>query len=451
MADRDDSQFPEHTPIEQVLIPFNKFFKIEASGGIVLLACTLVALFLANSPFADAYNNFWQAKFTLGFGAEPLSKPLLLWVNDGLMAIFFFLVGLEIKREILVGELKSLRKAILPILAAIGGMVVPALIFVFFNMGKPSLPGWGIPMATDIAFALGIMSLLGDRVPLSLKIFLTAVAIVDDIGAVLVIAFFYTSQLSVTMLFSAFGIFCILIGLCLLQVRKPFPYILLAAIMWFFFLKSGVHATIAGVLAAMTLPSRTRRPSRHFVEKAQNHISNYDKAFRPGETVLSNKEQHSALQGLVDASLEAETPLQRLEHTLHPWVAYFIMPVFALANAGVVLNAQMLKSIFTPLPVGIFLGLIVGKQVGIMLAAWLALKFNIAERPPGVSIMHYYGASWLAGIGFTMSIFIATLAFDKGNPMVETAKLGIIAASFLAGTIGWLILRLTPVSKSKSG
>jgi NhaA family Na+:H+ antiporter len=427
-------------PIEQILLPFQEFVKAEASSGILLILATALALIWANSPWSNTYSEVWQTKLTVGLGSFELSKPLLLWINDGLMAVFFFVVGLEIKREILVGELASARKAALPVAAALGGMLAPAIIYALFNIGETSVRGWGIPMATDIAFALGILSLLGKRAPLSLKVFLTAVAIVDDIGAVLVIALFYTAQIAWNSLFIAAFFLLLLILANRLGVRRPLVYAVLGFGLWVAFLKSGVHATVAGVLLAIAIPARTRINADEFIKKGQMYLTKFERAGVCGKNILTNRRQHGALQALETACQHAETPLQRMEHTLQNWVAYAIMPIFALANAGVTFEGDIGAALTHPVTMGVFVGLIIGKQLGILLATWLAVKSNIADRPQGVSWRQIYGASWLAGVGFTMALFIGSLAFGDSQ-FLGMAKIGILGASLLAGFVGWSILR----------
>ncbi len=428
--------------VEQALAPFWRFSRIEASGGLLLIACTLAALIWANSPWAGSYFALWDRHLTVGLGGMVLSKSLLHWINDGLMAIFFFMVGLEIKREILVGELASPGQAALPVVAAVGGMVAPALIFTVFNYGQVSQAGWGIPMATDIAFALGILSLLGDRVPVSLKVFLAAVAIVDDIGAVLVIALFYGGEIALPFLFLGFGMFLVMLALNAMGARHPLTYLLLGAVLWLAFLKSGVHATVAGVLAAMTIPARTRIASNAFVARARQLLDCFEAAMVPGRTILTNRDQLAALGDLEDACHKATAPLQRIEHGLHPWVAYGIMPLFALANAGVPFTGQAAKALAEPVSVGIFLGLFAGKQAGIFLACWGMFRLGLADIPRGLKLIHYYGAACLAGIGFTMSIFIASLAFGDMADLDAKAKIAVLATSALAGAVGFAVLRL---------
>ncbi len=426
------------TPAERLIHPFQEFIHMEASGGILLLACTLIALIWANSPWGSQYISLWQTKFSVQIGSFGLSKPLLLWINDGLMAIFFFVVGLEIKREVLTGELASLKQAALPFAAAVGGIVFPAAIYLIFNAGTENAAGWGVPMATDIAFALGVMALLGKRVPLSLKIFLTALAIVDDLGAVLVIALFYTAEIAWVSLAVAAGFLVLLIILNRLGVRYPLIYILIGIGLWVAFLKSGVHATIAGVLLAMTIPAGSRINGREFITHSKEVLREFEKALTDKNKLT--EPQQAALQTLETACEHAESPLQRLEHSLHPWVSFLIMPVFALANAGVVLGGDFASMLSHPVSIGVVVGLVIGKQVGITSFVWLAVKSKLAELPAGVTWLHIYGASWLAGIGFTMSLFIAGLAFGD-SPILTAAKFGILIASLIAGVTGWAILR----------
>ncbi|MBI9111181.1 Na+/H+ antiporter NhaA [Maridesulfovibrio ferrireducens] len=434
--------------IEKMLLPFNQFVKIESSGGVVLILCTIIALIWANSPLAHYYEEFKNIPLTVGAGEFILSKPAILWINDGLMAVFFFLVGLEIKREVLVGELNSLRQASLPICAAVGGMVVPALVYAYFNYGTSSVHGWGIPMATDIAFSLGVLSLLGDRVPVSLKIFLTAIAIVDDIGAILVIAIFYSSGVSLWIIGLGLLFFLVMVMLNRMGGRAPFPYLILGVFMWFAFLKSGVHATVAGVLAAMTIPASTTLCCGNFVSSIRKSLMEYELAGGRSPVTLSNKEMLSSLEEMHNDILMASPPLKRIEHNLHYFVAFAIMPIFALANAGISFSSDSGGGldVFHPVSIGIFFGLIVGKTVGICLASWVAIKIGIADRPVTMQTGHFLGAALLAGIGFTMSIFIATLAWGNHAEFIVDAKFSILAASAVAGLLGFLVLRSCSLS-----
>ncbi|WP_456410896.1 Na+/H+ antiporter NhaA [Oceanithermus sp.] len=395
-----------------------QFLESEAKGGILLFVTALAAFVLSNSPWAQAYFDLRDVYLKLQVGDWVLKKTLLHFVNDFLMALFFLLVGLELKREILQGELKNPRQAGLAVAAALGGMVTPALIYTAFNYGGEGAAGWGVPMATDIAFALGVLSLLGKRVPLSLKVFLTALAIVDDLGAVLVIALFYTSQLNVTALLVAALVFGFALLLGALRVRSLTVYMLVGLVLWYYVLLSGVHATIAGVLLAFAIPIGRARPLPPHADG-----------------VAEDPELHEAqLELLEDAAREAQSPLHRLEHLLHPYVAYFIMPVFAFFNAGVALEGAQVGSI----ALGIFFGLLLGKPLGILLFSYLAVRLGIARLPSGVGWGAIAGVGLVAGVGFTMALFIAGLAFDAA--LLDEAKLGVLSASVTAAVLGSLLL-----------
>ncbi len=427
-------------PIERLISPFQAFAKRASAGGIVLLACAIVAMALANSPFAEVYFSLWKTPVEVRFGQlVDINKPLLLWINDGLMAVFFFLVGMEIKRELLVGELASFKKASLSIAAALGGMIMPALIFTALNFGTENIRGWGIPMATDIAFALGALALLGTRAPTALKVFLTALAIVDDLGAVLVIAVFYTENLKVDFLLYSLLVWGVMIGANRLGVRSALTYFLIGIVMWFFMLKSGVHATVAGVLGALAIPVRSRIDPDRYLECVRDFLRRFDQPHIEPQIIL-NSEQQSAVEAIERASLMVQSPLQRLEHRLHYPVAFAIMPVFALANAGVALGGDGGVEWTSRLIWGIVLGLLIGKPVGIALFSWLAVRSRIAQLPQGIGWTHIWGVGFLAGIGFTMALFIAQLAFAEAA--LNLAKLGILIGSAIAGVIGFVILRL---------
>ncbi len=427
--------------MQTLLQPFQSFFKTEAAGGVLLLAAAVVALAWANSPLADSYDALWGTYVTVGAGAFEISKPLLLWVNDGLMAIFFFVVGLEIKREVLAGELASPRKAALAIAAALGGMVVPALLYTLVTTGARA-DGWGIPMATDIAFALGVLALLGSRAPLALKVFLTAVAIVDDLGAVLVIALFYTAELNVTALLVSVGLVGVLVVVNRLGIQRPAVYGIIGVAVWVAMLKSGVHATVAGVLVALTIPATRRIDEVEFSERVASLLARFREGIA-GSPTTPSPGQMAAVHSLEVACEHVETPLQRLEHRLHGLVAFVIMPVFALANAGVALGADVGALVGDAVALGVALGLVVGKPVGVVLLAFGSVKLGIAALPTGVTWRHVVGVSLLTGIGFTMSIFIATLAFGSG-PLLDSAKVGILGASVISGLLGAAVLRTTP-------
>lgn len=433
--------------IGQVLLPFQEFFRQQAAGGIVLMVCTVAALVWANSPWAGLYDTLWHTEVSAGLGTWTIVKPLHIWINDGLMAIFFFSVGLEIKREVLVGELATMKKAMLPISAAVGGMLVPAALYFALNAGRPGANGWGIPMATDIAFALGVLAILGDRVCLSVKIFLTALAIVDDIGAVLVITLFYTADLS----FYAFAVAAVFLGALIAAnragVHNPLVYAVLGFGLWAAFLKSGVHPTVAGVIIAMTIPARPKMTDTEFLERSQKIIDSFRHASGKGARMLASNNQRRSAAALTRASQLVQTPLQRMEHELHPWVTFLIMPLFALANAGVGLGAGITDALTDRVSLGIIVGLIIGKQTGITLFAWLAVKTGLAALPEDISWKDIYAAGWLGGIGFTMSLFIANLAFD-GPPFLSVSKVGILAASFIAGVVGWAMFKSTTACKA---
>jgi NhaA family Na+:H+ antiporter len=429
--------------VRRVLDTFQQFAHAEASGGLMLLACTALALAWANSPWGESYFDLWEVPVTIGAPGFGLTESLHHWINDGLMAVFFFLVGLEIKREMLVGELSSLRQAALPIAAAIGGMVVPATLYALVNVGGPGAAGWGIPMATDIAFALGILALLGPRVPLAVKVFLAALAIVDDIGAVLVIAIFYTENISWPSLGVAAAVLAALFTINRAGVRHAAPYALLGIVLWVAFLRSGIHATIAGVLLALTIPARTRIDRRRFAEQVREGLVAFEAGSGPPSTPSSDGAQQEAIHRIEDACEGAQTPLMRLEHALHGVVALGIMPIFALANAGVRLGGDLSGSLGSRVTLGIIIGLVVGKPLGIMLASWLVVRSGIAVLSGGASWRLLHGASWLAGIGFTMSLFIAGLALPDER-LLYASKLGILAASTVAGLTGWLLLRTGP-------
>lgn len=426
-------------PAGRLVRAFQDFARLEAAGGILLLGATAVALVWANSPWEPWYRELWHATVTVGAGDLVLAKPLELWVNDGLMAIFFFVVGLEIKRELLVGELASPRRAALPAAAALGGMLAPAAIYLAFNLGGAGGRGWGIPMATDIAFAIGVLALLGERVPFALKVFLTALAIVDDLGAVLVIAVFYTSELSFRALGAGGAVLLAMAVLNLTGVRRIGPYGLLGVLLWLALLKSGVHATVAGVLAALTIPSGAPINTGVFRARSRQLLDEFEAAdANPGTHHMSGS-QLETVYGLSSLIEEVETPLQRLEHALHPWVTFGIMPIFALANAGVALGAGLGDALRHPVTLGVIAGLVLGKPLGVGAFAWLAVTIGVAERPAGTTTRQFVGLGLLAGIGFTMSLFISSLAFGE-SPLLDNAKVGILAASLVAGVAGALVL-----------
>ena len=427
--------------MQTLLRPFQTFFKTEAAGGLMLMGAAVVALIWANSPLAESYTALWSTYLTVGGGPLVIEKPLILWVNDGLMALFFFVVGLEIKREVLAGELASPRQAALAIAAALGGMAVPALLYAAVTAGTDRAVGWGIPMATDIAFALGVLALLGSRAPLALKVFLTAVAIVDDLGAVVIIALFYTAELNVTALVVSLALVGLLVLVNRLGVQRPVVYGVVGLLAWVAMLKSGVHATIAGVLVALTIPATRKMNEVEFAERVEDYLAQF-RAGIAGAPTDPSPDQLAAVHSIEVAAQQVETPLQRLEHGLHGFVAFVVMPVFALANAGVALGTGALDLLVDPVALGVALGLVVGKPLGVMALAFLAVKAGLAVLPSGVTWRHVLGVSFLTGIGFTMSIFIATLAFGDG-PLLDSAKLGILAASVASGALGAAVLSRT--------
>lgn len=414
-----------------------KFLHSPWAGGVVLVIFAIIALVLAN---LDATKHWYHAmlttKLTIGFEGFQLSKSVEHWINDGLMVIFFFYVGLEIKREIIAGQLSSLKQATLPIAAAIGGMIAPALIYMAVNAGNPYESGWGIPMATDIAFAIGVLSLLGNRVPISLKIFLTALAIVDDLGAILVIALFYSTEINFMLLGAAGLVMAFLILLNRLNVYSMRYYLIPSILLWILFLHSGIHATIAGVLIAMTLPATPRFSKKYFLYKTHYFLSEFRHYDREGVEVLANSRQLRTLMTQRRVAGNAISPLQRLEYSLHMPVSFFIMPVFALANAGVeIASLEDLRVLGNPQGLGIFLGLVVGKPLGIFLLSYLVAKIGWGQLPPGASWKALLGVACLGGIGFTMSIFIDNLAFAD-PAFVATGKIAILIASFAAAIVG---------------
>ena len=433
---------PGDAPVARILRPFQRFAEQETSSGIVLLGCAIAALAWANSPWGESYVHLWEQPITIGGARFGLTMSLHAWINDGLMAIFFFVVGLEIKRELLIGELSTRQTAALPIAGALGGMIVPALIYTAFNAGTDGSRGWGIPMATDIAFALGALALLGPRVPNVLKVFLAALAIADDLGAVVVIALFYTADLSAWALGLAVALFGVLLGANHLGVRHAAFYGLGGIGLWVAVLMSGVHATIAGVLLALTIPARRRIDEETFIARVERSLADFRAADEPGTTVLTNPGHQQAIHEIEEACEAAQAPLFKLEEKLHGLVAFGIMPIFALSNAGVQVAGGSANLLTSRIVLGIVLGLVIGKPVGITLLSWLSVRAGVAalSRDAGWRALH--GVSWLGGIGFTMSLFIANLAFE-GTPHLEEAKIGILVASTVAGIVGWTVLKRT--------
>lgn len=432
-------------PIDKINKPLQKFIQNEKAGGIVLGISVIIALILANSPFSNAYHHFFEHKIGIQFdGKSYLEYSLHHWINDGLMAVFFFVVGLELKREIVGGELSNPRKALLPIGAAIGGMLVPAIIYFVLNPSGEAQNGWGIPMATDIAFALGVLYLLGNKVPLSLKVFLTALAIVDDLGAVLVIAFFYTSDISTLSLLIGLGFVLIMYIGNKMGIRNVLFYAIIGIVgVWTAFLLSGVHATIASVLAAFTIPADMKIKENLYITKIQNYLTKF-KTIDPNDKIptLTNEQLHILDEVKKDTN-EIIPPLQRLEHAMHPMVTFLIIPIFALANAGVSVAIDFEQLFSTNIALGVSLGLLVGKVVGVVGFTLLFVKLKIAPFPDGMNFKNLLGLGLLAGIGFTMSLFITSLAFTNEEHITQ-AKIGIFFASIIAGILGYLILSKQP-------
>ena len=428
------------TPIARILGPMQMFVHRSASSGVVLMIAAVAALVLANSPLQARYDALLHAEIAITVGPFTLRESVAHWINDGLMAVFFFLVGLEIKRELRVGELSNLRAALLPIVAAAGGVAVPALLYAAVNWSGPGAAGWAIPMATDIAFALGVLALLGNRIPFTLIIFLTAVAIVDDLIAVLVIALFYTVGIDGAALAAGFALLAVLVAANLLGIRTILFYVVVGLGVWLAFLASGVHATIAGVLVAWTIPARNRINPAEFLGRARGLLDRFEHRQVQPVVMLTDEAQQSAVIQLEKACEDVQAPLQKMEHRLHFWVQFVIMPIFALANAGVAFSLSGVDGDTGPVTLGIVTGLVLGKPIGLLGASWLAIRTGIVALPEGVTWRHMVGASCLAGIGFTMSLFIATLGFGESE-LLAAAKLGILGASVIAGSLGYVLLR----------
>ncbi|HEY0721440.1 MAG TPA: Na+/H+ antiporter NhaA [Gammaproteobacteria bacterium] len=447
----DDGKGIYHAPWERafdrVLTPFEEFVHKQTTAGMLLMGMALLALLLVNTSFREDYLHLIHMPIAISIGDFVLEKTLHHWVNDGLMTLFFFLIGLELKREMLVGELAEPRNALLPIVAAIGGMAVPALLFYAFNPAGAAAQGWGIPMATDIAFAIGALVLLAARVPKALITFLVALAIVDDLGAVVVIALFYTDQLVFDALGFAALLLAVLIAFNLGGVRHPLPYFIIGTLLWFALLKSGVHATLAGVITAFTIPARPKYDPARFSECVKELIQRFDANHRPGENIMTNDQLRGITHALEQGVVRVETPLQRLEHALHLPVTYLVIPVFALINAGIPIDFDALgETLGHPVMLGVAVGLVAGKFIGIAGASWLALRLGIGRLPAGTRFVQLAGVALLGGIGFTMSIFIADLAFAAQPEYLLMAKTGILLASLVAGAGGllWLYLVSEP-------
>lgn len=433
---------------KKLITPFQKFVRIESFSGILLFIATVVALIWVNTPLREYYHALWQFEVGINTDAFTLTKPVILWINDGLMAVFFFLIGLEIKREVLIGELNSPKKAAFPFFGALGGMLFPTLCYILLNDNPETANGWGIPMATDIAFALAVLTLLGDRVPLSLKIFLTAFAIVDDIGAVIVIALFYSSGIHWTLLAYAAPLLIVLYGLAYLRIYTKYAVVILGLIIWVIFLKSGIHPTVAGVLLALAIPIRQRIGVATFTKGLDDIVDRIQSSSGDPRPILS-KEQIAHIDNLEDWTSKVQSPLQQMERSLHNWVAYFIMPVFALANAGVVLTGTL--QLDSALVILIAVCLIAGNFIGVTTMSFLGVKLKLVEIPGDIRRAQIFGIAFIAGIGFTMSIFVANLAFARNPEFIDSAKVGILVGSLISGLVGYTILRFSGGKRKYDG
>jgi len=432
---------PWEKAFERVLSPLEEFIHRQTTSGVLLMLCAIIALYLANSQWNEAYRHILETPFTIGLPDFQLSKSLHHWINDGLMALFFFVIGLELKREILVGELAELKHALFPIIAAVGGMLVPVLIYLSINPGEPTFDGWGIPMATDIAFALGTLALLGKRIPKNLLTFLVALAIVDDLGAVLVIAVFYTETINVQALMVTSIILGLLIVLNRGGIRHPLPYILFGVVLWIAMLKSGVHATLAGIFLAFTIPMQPKYDPGRFLLHINEMIVQIKHAYQREENIIKNDELRSRVHALGAGVQLVQAPAQIMERTMHLPSAYIIIPIFSLANAGIPIEWGSLGNIVThPVSLGVMLGLVIGKLIGIAGFTWLAVKLGFTALPQGLNFKHIIGVGLMGGIGFTMSIFIAELGFAHSPDDLLMAKTGILFASAIAGITGFLWL-----------
>jgi NhaA family Na+:H+ antiporter len=439
---------PLEDTFNKVLSPLEDFIHRQTTGGLLLMAAAILALLVANSPWAETYAHLLHLPIAIKVGTWTLDQSLLHWINDGLMALFFFVVGLELKREFLVGELAEPRQAVLPIVAALGGMAAPALIYYLFNHDGIAAQGWGVPMATDIAFSIGALVLLAARVPQSLITFLIALAIVDDLGAVVVIAVFYTEHIALDALLAAVVLLGVLILFNLGGIRKVLPYFIVAALLWYALLQSGIHATLAGVLAAFTIPARPKYDAPLFSRRIRHFVERFDDSHRADSNIMTNDELRTIVHSMEQDARQVGTPLQRMEHAWHLPVAFLIVPVFALCNAGIPIEINQLSTVLRhPVTQGVMAGLVLGKFIGISGASWAALKLGIAQLPAGTDFKQIMGVSLLGGIGFTMAIFIAELGFGHEPELLLMAKTGILAASLLAGVCGFIWLWLAAERK----
>ena len=434
---------------DQILKPAQQFFNKEASSSILLIAATVIALIWTNSDVGETYHKFWHTQISFTFGYFHISKTLLHWVNDGLMSLFFFTVGLEIKREILVGELATPKKALLPVIAALGGMIVPGLIYAAINIGLPTIHGWGIPVATDIAFALGAVAVFGRRLPVGLRIFLAAFAIADDLGAVVIIAIFYTKEIVWSNLIISLVLIFGLAVANFFWIRQTLIYAILGLAVWFFVLGSGVHPTIAGVIVSFFVPARGRYDTDNFLQNVKKITEKFECEEQScGYSILLNQEHLYAVQALELACHDVETPLQRLMHALHPWVAFLILPLFAMGNTGLIFRGIVFsEAVSSPVILGIIFGLVVGKPIGILLFSYLSVKTGIASLPQEVRWSHIFGGAMLGGIGFTMSLFLSELSFTDPH-IIDYARIAILTGSILSAIFGMSYLGFISISGS---
>lgn len=443
---------PWERTFTKIVTPFEEFIHRQTTTGLILVVTTIAALIIANSRFAGLYESIINLYAGVSIGSWSINMSLHHWVNDGLMAFFFFVVGLELKREILVGELARPRQAALPIAAAIGGMIIPALLYTLINRDGAGVNGWGIPMATDIAFAIGVLVLLAKRIPPALITFLVALAIVDDLGAVLVIAMFYTENIAMAWLLVSAAMFGVLVLFNLVGIRKVLPYFLVAAALWYTLLQSGVHATLAGVLGAFTVPARQKYSPHLFSTHVKTLLARFEASFTSNADILVNENLQVGVQMLEDDIRNVQPLLQRLEHEWHLPVSIIVIPVFALFNAGIPLQLETVNAALVhPVAIGVAVGLVFGKFAGITGSVWLALKFGIGQLPSGTSFRQIVGVSFLAGIGFTMATFIAELGFSSDEDNLLMAKMGILIASLIAGVIGTLWLFFCPAAQQAPG
>jgi Na+:H+ antiporter, NhaA family len=429
---------------ELLLRPVHTFISRQVSGGILILVMTVLALVWANSVWSGWYEMFWSTEFTIGARGQTLDKPLHFWINEGLMTFFFFVIGLEIKREFLVGELASFRKAVMPITAALGGMAAPAIIFYFMNPAGIAAKGWAVPIATDIAFTMGVLTILGARVPRSLTVFVAALAIADDLAAVAVIALFYTTEISAFHLALTGALVLVLVIINVLGYHSPLPYLVVGCFVWLAVYLSGVHSTVAGILVALTIPARAKSDTDSFIRRARALLDKFQCDAPCGYSVYTNFRHQETVSQIESLCLGVAPPLLRIERLLTPWVVFIVVPLFALANAGVHLDWDLLANAFGSRPtLGVFLGLVLGKQIGIFSFSWIAIRLAIAEKPAGASWLQIYGCAILCGIGFTMSIFIADLAFAQ-TVFLNLTKIGILSASAVSLILGLLVLYFAP-------